>query len=91
MPRSLFLLLLAVPRVLADPATATFLDCFDNDANVTRKLTVSTVYAQVVDNAGTGPNLNLTVLGTSPEDIVGFLNTSGSLSTCAVLTAFCSR
>lgn len=91
MPRSLLLLLLAVPHVLADPAIATFFDCFDHNANVTRKLTVSTVYAQIVDNAELGPNLNLTVLGTSPQDIVGFLNTSGSLSKSAVLAVLCSH
>lgn len=89
MPRPLFLLLLAVPHVLADPATPTFFDCFDSGANVTQKLTVSTIYAQVVDNPGQGPNLNLTVLGTSPQDIVGFTNASGSLSKSAVPAVFC--
>lgn len=83
MPRSLafLVLLVALPRVFADPALAQFSDCFDDETgNVTQKLNVSAVYAQVIDSGTLGMHLNLTVIGTSPQDIVGFTNTSGRLS-----------
>jgi hypothetical protein len=75
--RSLFLLILSfiLPRVLADPATLQFTDCFDESAgNVSQKLSISTVYAQVVDDT-----LNLVALGATPQEIDGFTNSSRSL------------
>ncbi|KAF8076772.1 hypothetical protein FPV67DRAFT_1472632 [Lyophyllum atratum] len=73
--------LLLLPRVLADPAIVQFTDCFDDDSNPALKLDISTVYAQVLDNDELGRHLNLTVLGTSPQEIQGFTNTSTSLAT----------
>ena len=73
-PRFLYALLFvfAFPRVLASPATLPFTDCFTG--NISQKLSVSTVYAQVV-----GDNLNVVVLGQTPQEIDGFTNSSKSL------------
>lgn len=65
--------------VRADPAVVPFEDCFDEPDNVQNKLNVSTVYAQVLEDADEIHYLNLTVIGTSPSEIVGVTNTSNSL------------
>ena len=75
----LSLLLLLLPSVAADPATIPFQDCFDGSESVDQKFNVSTVYAQVLQNADFGNYLNLTVVGTSPQDIIGVTNDSTSL------------
>lgn len=74
-----FFLLLCLPHVHSDPAVARFTECFDEDGGVTPRLQISTVYAQVLQNNDLGNYLNLTVLGSSPQPILGFTNTSGSL------------
>ncbi|KAG6844527.1 hypothetical protein H0H87_006183 [Tephrocybe sp. NHM501043] len=79
--RSALLLLLLLPRALADPAVAHFTDCFDEDSNQAQKFDISTVFAQVLENDGLGKYLNLTVLGSSSQPILGFTNTSTSLAT----------
>jgi hypothetical protein len=73
---ALLCLLLALP-VFADPASLSFVDCFSGNASA--KLAVSDVYGQVLDSAELGRYLNLTVIGTSPQDIFGFTNLSSSL------------
>jgi hypothetical protein len=61
---------LLAPGALAEPAAVQFSDCFGgNDA---QKLNVSAVYAQMFD--GDQRHLNLTVLGTTPQQIVGSAN-----------------
>ncbi|KAF8961094.1 hypothetical protein BDZ97DRAFT_1940150 [Flammula alnicola] len=77
----LSLIILLLPSTFADPASIPFQDCFDETQGVDQKFNVSTVYAQVLHNEEWGRYLNLTVLGTSPKDIVGMDNTSSSLST----------
>ncbi|KAF8806230.1 hypothetical protein BYT27DRAFT_7141837 [Phlegmacium glaucopus] len=84
LPLSL-LSLLAV--VLADPASIPFQDCFDEPDSISQKFNVNTVYAQVLQNADLGNYLNLTVLGTSPQDILGRVNTSTSLATLFTSTS----
>ncbi|KAF5388004.1 hypothetical protein D9615_000729 [Tricholomella constricta] len=74
-------LFLILPRLLAGPSIARFTDCFDEDSNLTQKLNISTVYAQVYDHEEFGKYLNLTVLGTSPQEIQGYTNASTSLAT----------
>jgi hypothetical protein len=79
-PPLLSLLFTLLPRlVCADPATLAFKDCFDNATSTAQKLNVSTVYAQVLENNDLGQYLDLTVLGSSPQQIFGMTNTSGSL------------
>lgn len=73
------LILLLLPFVTADPITIPFDDCFDEPESQNQKFNVDTVYAQVSHNEEFGKYLNLTVLGTSPQDIVGVINTSLSL------------
>lgn len=83
-PRSLFILLLfAILHVRANPATLTFKDCFSG--NVSQKFNISTVYAQILDTTQMGVYLNLTVLGVSPQQILGFTNTSTSLGELCLL------
>lgn len=72
-------LLFLLPHVLSDPAVARFTECFDDDGNATQRLQISTVFAQVLENQSLGKYLNLTLLGHSPQEILGFTNTSGSL------------
>jgi hypothetical protein len=43
------------------------------------KLAVDQVYGQVLTSAGLGTYLNLTVLGSSPQQIFGFADSSSSL------------
>jgi hypothetical protein len=88
LPPALALLILAfLLPARADPATVPFTDCFDSDENLVQKLNVSTVYAQVLENRDLGVYLNLTVLGDTPQQILGTTNASGSLcqysSTCS--------
>lgn len=66
------LLLFVAPRVFADPATLDFNDCFSGNAS--QKLSVSSVYGQVVNH-----ELHLVVLGQTPLEIDGFTNFSKSL------------
>jgi hypothetical protein len=61
---------------LAEPASIPFQDCFNSSANLTLKFNVSTVYAQVFQDADLGSYLNLTVFGTSPREIMGLVGTS---------------
>lgn len=81
LPHSLFLslLFLFLPQVLGDPATVGFSDCFDQSANVSQKLNITTIYAQILPNDTWGQYLNLTLLGESSTGIVGFSNSSSSL------------
>lgn len=65
--------------VTADPATVPFTDCLDSEASQAQKLNISTVYAQVLQNNDLGTYLNLTVLGQSPQTILGLANTSTNL------------
>lgn len=82
----LYLLVLLIPCTLADPATIPFQDCFDEPESVGQKFDVNTVYAQVLHNDEWGKYLNLTVVGTSPQEILGLAN--GSSSLCEPANAF---
>jgi len=75
----LFLIALFIPCTLADPATIPFQDCFDEPESISQKFDVNTVYAQVLHNDEWGRYLNLTVVGTSPQEILGLGNGSSSL------------
>lgn len=77
MSSALVSLLLILP-VFADPASLPFDDCFSGN-NVSAKLTVDEVYAQVLTSAELGTYLNLTVIGNSAQTIFGFTNSSLSL------------
>jgi len=73
---SLLALFFFLLTVHADPAKLPFTDCFDAD-NTTQRVTVDTVYAQVLHNTD---SLNLTVLAHTPQPILGLTNaSSGSL------------
>ncbi|KAF8231414.1 hypothetical protein L208DRAFT_1399050 [Tricholoma matsutake] len=74
------LLLFVAPRVFADPATLDFNDCFSGNAS--QKLSVSSVYGQVVNH-----ELHLVVLGQTPLEIDGFTNFSKSLATLFTTTS----
>ena len=69
-------LLCLLDVALADPASIPFQDCFNDPSSLDQKFNVSTVYAQVLQNADLGNYLNLTVFGTSPQQILGLVNTS---------------
>jgi hypothetical protein len=73
---ALFSLLFA-GSALADPASIPFEDCFSG--NDSMKLTVDEVYGQVLTSSELGTYLNLTVIGNSPQDILGFTDSSSSL------------
>lgn len=77
---SLVCFLILPSHVVADPATVPFQNCFDPGSNSSHwRFNVSTIYAQVLQDEVWGHYLNLTVLGESPEDILGLTNTSSSL------------
>lgn len=63
----LFILPLAVS---AQPATLPFNDCFAG--SLSQKMSIDTVYSQIVDNQ----RLNLTVLGQTAQQIIGDANTT---------------
>lgn len=71
--------LVALPVGHASPTQPTFTDCFSGNNSL--KLSVSTVYAQIADNAALGHHLNLTVIGQSPQEIIGLVNGSHALGT----------
>ncbi|KAJ7584349.1 hypothetical protein C8J56DRAFT_1005041 [Mycena floridula] len=77
------LLFLSLHHVLADPATLSFNDCFDSTANVSQKMSISSVYAQIQEDAQNDMILRLSVLGNSPTNIVGFAPDSTRLFRCA--------
>ncbi|KAF9559668.1 hypothetical protein CPC08DRAFT_666253 [Agrocybe pediades] len=82
------LLLLLLPSTTADPLSIPFDDCFDEPNFEQQKFNVHTVYAQVSHNEEFGKYLNLTVLGTSPQDIVGLPVANGtSLATLFTTTS----
>ncbi|KAF8622118.1 hypothetical protein AX15_007253 [Amanita polypyramis BW_CC] len=89
LPHSLtsFLLLLILPSVFADPATVPYKRCSSQPSNVTTQLNVTTVYAQVLPNDMRGKYLNLTLIGESSQEIIGFSNSSSSLSTLFTTTS----
>ncbi|KIK81846.1 hypothetical protein PAXRUDRAFT_155133 [Paxillus rubicundulus Ve08.2h10] len=63
---SLLLLLCLAPHPsFSQPATLPFDDCFSGDGS--RKMTVETVYSQIID----GQTLNITVLGQAASEILG--------------------
>lgn len=66
--------LLLSRSVVAQPAMLSYDDCFSG-SNTTQKLSVSTVYAQLI---GTD-YLNLTVIGQSNIPIIGRANSSSNL------------
>ncbi|KAJ8516461.1 hypothetical protein ONZ45_g6246 [Pleurotus djamor] len=80
-----FLFLFCLVLVRADPAKLPFTDCFSGEPS--RKLTISTVYGQVIDGAEgqRESTLNLTVFGESPQPIVGA--SSSSLATLFTTTS----
>jgi len=74
----IFLLLFSFfSLVIAEPATLGWNDCFVG-TNTSVKLSVNTVYGQVVPTDD-GSYLNLTVLGSTPETIFKSVNTSSKL------------
>jgi hypothetical protein len=89
-PLSLLLLSLTfswtIKSARCDPLQLPFSDCFDANGNGTHKVGIDSVYGQVVRHAddGTDSRLNLTVFGTSPVEIDGFLPNS-NLGLCLVL------
>ncbi|KAA1466562.1 hypothetical protein DENSPDRAFT_41766 [Dentipellis sp. KUC8613] len=72
----------------ADPAIAPFSDCFAG--NVSQKLNVSTVYAQITHSTSLGRHLNLTVFGVSPLPIEGLGNNTNSSDPEYLATLFSS-
>ncbi|KAJ7755790.1 hypothetical protein B0H16DRAFT_1315397 [Mycena metata] len=88
LPASMSLALLSLllfRPVLADPANLPFDDCFTG--NVSAKLTVDTVYGQVLTSTELGTYLNLTVIGNSAQEIVASADSSSSLATLFTTTS----
>ncbi|KAG7447646.1 uncharacterized protein BT62DRAFT_892081 [Guyanagaster necrorhizus] len=83
----LFPFLLVLPNVLCAPADLTFDDCFDPNANVSEKLTVSNVYAQVLYNSSLHNYLDLVVIGETPVEIIGRSDSSLNLATLFTSTS----
>ncbi|KZV76013.1 hypothetical protein PENSPDRAFT_623379 [Peniophora sp. CONT] len=75
--------LASLPLGHASPTEPIFTDCFSGNNSL--KLSVSTVYAQIADNAALGHHLNLTVIGQSPQEIIGLANGSQALGTSSTL------
>ena len=71
---------------LGQPATLEYQDCFSSNGNISEKLNVSMVYAQILDNSSV---LNLTVVGHSNIPIVGRSNDSSKLGEFSSTTAVC--
>ena len=65
------------PIALAQVATPRFGDCFSGNASL--KLNVSTIYAQITTSQSFGSQLNITLLGQSPQSIQGTANSSSDL------------
>lgn len=84
----ILLITLALPLVLADPATLAVDDCFDKAGNHSTKLNVSNVYAEVVHDDSLGTYLNLVIIGNSPQDIIGFSNDSTNLGQCVLHSVY---
>lgn len=70
-------------NALAQVATPRFTDCFSG--NTSLKLNVSTVYAQITTSQSLGRQLNITVLGQSPQIIQGTSNGSSDLGASHLL------
>jgi hypothetical protein len=66
----------ACALVNAEPATVMFKDCFSGKDE--QKMTVSSVYAQVLDKDDAERHLNLTVIGDTPQQIVGWSDTDNN-------------
>jgi hypothetical protein len=79
LPRSLIFFVLFFVLDRTNAVVVPFSDCFDAPNNLQNKLNVSTVYAQVLSDEQHGTVLNLTVFGSSPSQIIGLTNDSGSL------------
>ena len=83
-PPLLFLFIsLLFSNALAQVATPRFTDCFSGNASL--KLNVSTVYAQITTSQSLGRQLNITVLGQSPQIIQGTSNGSSDLGASHLL------
>lgn len=78
-------LLCLIGVALADPVSIPFQDCSNESASLGQKFNVSTVYAQVLQDPDLGNYLNLTVFGTSPQPIIGLLDTSLGMHPLVVL------
>ncbi|TFY69192.1 hypothetical protein EVG20_g3243 [Dentipellis fragilis] len=85
---TLAIVLSSLSLCLADPAIAPFSDCFSG--NVSQKLNVSTVYAQITHSNTLGRHLNLTVFGDSPLPIEGLANNTNSSDNEYLATLFSS-
>lgn len=77
MSSSFLFLAFLFPFALAQVATPRFGDCFSGNPSL--KLNVSTIYAQITNSQSFGRQLNLTVLGQSPQPIQGTANGSSDL------------
>ncbi|KAK1224510.1 hypothetical protein PQX77_012589 [Marasmius sp. AFHP31] len=84
----LILLLNFINPVLSDPASLPFNDCFDSRrGNASQKLTVSQVYGQVIETSDRESYLNLTVIGSTPQEILDTrVDGGGSLATLFTTT-----
>jgi hypothetical protein len=71
---------------LGQPATLKYEDCFSSSGNISEKLNVSRVYAQILDGSSV---LNLTVIGQSNVPIVGRSNDSSKLGEFLSILAAC--
>ncbi|TFK28920.1 hypothetical protein FA15DRAFT_611002 [Coprinopsis marcescibilis] len=92
LPRIFALLLLftsfAGRLARADPAVVPFRDCRDDRSeNDENRFNISSIYAQVLKDSDEQHYLNLTVLGSSPLEIVGLTNSSSSLATLFTSTS----
>ncbi|VDB97107.1 unnamed protein product [Peniophora sp. CBMAI 1063] len=76
--------LATLPLGHASPTEPIFTDCFAGNDSL--KLSVSTVYAQISDNSALGHHLNLTVIGETPQSIIGLANGSQALATLFTTT-----
>ena len=75
------ILLCSIPfSVIAQPASLSFTTCATgNDIDPARKINVSTVYGQVINNNVQGKYMNLTVIGNTGQEIIPISNETGLL------------
>jgi hypothetical protein len=73
---------------LGQPAALDFEDCFSSSGNMTEKLNISTVYAQIT---GDNKALNLTVIGQSDIPIIGRSNDSTKLGGFVFRSHLCMK
>lgn len=82
---SLLLSLSVLVGTLAQPAPLQYSDCF-SDSSTDQKLSVSNVYAQYIPDPSGNAHINITLFGTTPQEIQEASNGSDAVATTLFTT-----